>query len=641
MRTRTSSSSRPRLAITRLEDRVTPAVAVTFVNGVLNAIGDGAADTIAVNQVNGQITVSGTTQTFAASQVRAIAIDGGDGDDTITLSSAVTPPALLFGGNGNDRLTGGGANDQIYGGLGNDTLDGNSGNDALYGGYGTDSFADTQGTNTTNQGSPNVTASNSALEQQIVTLVNQQRAAAGLPALTVNVKLNAAAFQHSTDMAGMSYVVGTSAAMQHTLSGSTLPTLVSRADYAGYDYMALGENIAYGYSDANSVMNAWMNSAGHRANILNTAYTEIGVSVQAGVNGTLYFTQEFGKQMPTSSGSYVTASGQVVSGSTTTTATSTSAVTVPTTLTALSTVTQRLYAVGAGNGGGPQVVVYNAATGAQIYNFFAYDPAFRGGVRVATGDVTGDGYEDIITSPGQGGGPHVKVYDGRTGQLVRQWMAYETTFTGGVYMSVGDINGDGKADVVTGTGVGGGPLVKVFDGATGNMTGTIIAYDSMFRGGVTAAAGDVNGDGRADIVTGTGPGGGPHIKVFDGRTLAESRSFMAYDPAFRGGVTVSAGDVNGDGKADIITGEGPGATPTVKVFDGNSLAVLGSFDAFATNYAGGVRVGTADLNSDGKADVLVAGGQGTADARGFTATGGTLRDVTAFDPSFQGGAYVG
>ncbi len=638
MRTRTTSSSSPRLALTQLEDRLTPAITVNFLNGVLSVLGDGAADTIAINQANGQISVSGFGQTFAASMVRSITVDGGDNHDIITVSNAVTTPTLLFGGNGNDRLIGGGGSDQLYGGLGDDYLDGGPGNDYLFGGFSNDTVADGQGQNFATQGSSNQTAGNTTVEQQIVTLVNQQRAAAGLPALRINVHLAAAAEAHSTNMAEMSRVVGLGQAMQHTLGGSPLPTVTTRADWAGYDYMALGENIAYGYSGAQDVMQAWMNSPGHRANILNVNYTEIGVSIEAGANGVLYFTQEYGKPMP---GGAQFTQPPPASPPPAQPPTPAPTVQVPTTLTALAPVAQRIYAVGAGTTGGPHVAVYNAATGQQIYSFFAYDPAFRGGVRVATGDVTGDGYEDILTAPGQGGGPHVKVYDGRTGQLVRQWMAYEPTFTGGVYLAAGDINGDGKADIVTGPGTAGGPLVKAFNGATGSTLTQIMAYDAAFRGGVTVAAGDINNDGRDDIVTGTGIGGGPHVKAFNGRDYRELQSFFAFDAAFRGGVTVAAGDVNGDGRADIVVGMGPGARSTVKVFDGASRAVLGNFDAFGANYAGGVRVATADLNGDGRADLLVGGGQGTSQARGLTMTGSTLRDVTAFGPTFQGGAYVG
>src|SRR5207253_2623408 len=94
--------------------------------------------------------------------------------------------------------------------------------------------------------------------------------------------------------------------------------------------------------------------------------------------------------------------------------------------------------------------------------FLAYPAGFTGGVRVALADVTGDKVPDIVTAAGPGGGPHVKVFDGATGKLVASWFAYNPGFAGGVYVAAGDTDGDGRAEVITGAGPGGGPHVKVF-----------------------------------------------------------------------------------------------------------------------------------------------------------------------------------
>jgi len=107
--------------------------------------------------------------------------------------------------------------------------------------------------------------------------------------------------------------------------------------------------------------------------------------------------------------------------------------------------------VGTGNGGGPEVQVYDASNGALLMDFFAYEDTFRGGVNVAQGDVNGDGVPDIIAGSGVGGGPVVKVFDGVTGNLIRSFLAYEPTFRGGVNVSTGDINGDGFADIFCGS----------------------------------------------------------------------------------------------------------------------------------------------------------------------------------------------
>src|SRR5262249_7481758 len=151
-------------------------------------------------------------------------------------------------------------------------------------------------------------------------------------------------------------------------------------------------------------------------------------------------------------------------------------------------------------GGGPHVRMFDASNGALVGEFFAYDPAFRGGVRVALGDVTGDGVGDIVPAPGVGGGPNIRVWDGVTHAKIRDFMAYDSSFRGGVFVAAGDVNGDGKADIITGPDTGGGPNVKAFSGADGSILHNFIAYSLSFTGGVRVAAGAGNGGGQAEII---------------------------------------------------------------------------------------------------------------------------------------------
>lgn len=268
--------------------------------------------------------------------------------------------------------------------------------------------------------------------------------------------------------------------------------------------------------------------------------------------------------------------------------------------------------VGADADAPPVVRVLNAETGAQEAAFLAFDAAFSGGVRVATGDVNGDGYPDLVVGAGRGGGPQVKVYDGKTGDTLASFFAYDPSFTGGVRVAVGDLNGDGRGEIITGAGAGGGPQVNVFDGA-GKELASGFAYDSGFLGGVRVAAGDLDGDGRAEIVTAPGAGGGPDVRTFQlGTGLQQLRpvgSFFAYATTFTGGVSVAAGDVDGDGRAEIVTGAGPGGGPQVSVFTGAGQSVA-SFFAFDSSFTGGVRVAAADLTGDGKAEVIAGAGPG-------------------------------
>jgi FG-GAP repeat len=124
------------------------------------------------------------------------------------------------------------------------------------------------------------------------------------------------------------------------------------------------------------------------------------------------------------------------------------------------------------------------------------------------------------------------------------------------------------AQMVLGPGAGCPAEVHLIEGS---LTRTVQAYDHAFLGGVSVALGDVNADGTPDIITGAGPGGGPHVEVFSGLDLSLLASFFAYSPAFQGGVHVAAGDVNGDGRADT------GAGPHVEVFSGADLRLLVSF----------------------------------------------------------------
>jgi FG-GAP repeat len=85
---------------------------------------------------------------------------------------------------------------------------------------------------------------------------------------------------------------------------------------------------------------------------------------------------------------------------------------------------------------------------------------------------------------------------------------------------------------------GGGPHVIAFSGANGSIIASFFAYGPGFTGGARVATADTNGDGRLDILTGAGPGGGPHVRAFDGVTLAELDGFFPFNPAFTGGVQV-------------------------------------------------------------------------------------------------------
>jgi len=132
----------------------------------------------------------------------------------------------------------------------------------------------------TQAAAPAPAANYGAYEQQVVDLVNKERAAAGLPSLKVNSKLSGVAEKKAEDLRDQNYF-----AHQSPTYGSPFDMMKQ----FGISYTAAGENIARGQRTPESVMDGWMNSPGHKANILNSSFTEIGVGYVTDSRGTTYW----------------------------------------------------------------------------------------------------------------------------------------------------------------------------------------------------------------------------------------------------------------------------------------------------------------------------------------------------------------
>lgn len=271
---------------------------------------------------------------------------------------------------------------------------------------------------------------------------------------------------------------------------------------------------------------------------------------------------------------------------------------------------KQTFATAADAGGGPMVTV-NYSDG-HTKSFFAYDQNFTGGVRIAMGDINGDGFSDLVTATGVGGGPHIKIWDLRTGtpMQVASFFAFESNFTGGLYIACGNLNNDVNPttglvydDIIVGAGPGGGPRITAFAGAQAfaiNQSTVLVnffAYAPQFTGGVTVAAADRTGDGIDEIVTGAGFGGGPNVTVFQLQQTAPGQfnqivlqNFFAFDTLFTGGIYVAGGRFTNSTYDDIFVGTGPGTKATVAVAFGAPSGGIHYLNPFG-NFTGGVRVG--------------------------------------------------
>lgn len=286
--------------------------------------------------------------------------------------------------------------------------------------------------------------------------------------------------------------------------------------------------------------------------------------------------------------------------------------------------------------GGSEARVFSGADLAVLAAAPPFGPAVTGGVRVASGDIDGDGVADVVTSMASGGG-RVKAFSGATLSVLADFQPYGDSFRGGVSIALGDTNADGRADLIVAPAAGAGP-VRVYSGADG----AVLLSGSPFGGdpgGLHVAAGDINGDGRADIVVAQARGN--VVAVFSGTDLSVLGSGAPYGPAFAGGISVAAGDVNGDGRADLITAPASGPGP-VQAFDMGTLSVLSSGHPFGTDYAHGLRLASSDLDADGHDDVIVGSGPGAGPrVRVFSgADQHVMGDFFAFAPGFPGGVEV-
>jgi hypothetical protein len=287
------------------------------------------------------------------------------------------------------------------------------------------------------------------------------------------------------------------------------------------------------------------------------------------------------------------------------------------------------FITGTGDRTAADVELYDGG-GNRLNGFYAFTG--NTGARVASGDVDGDLQPDVITGTGPGVASQVKVFD-TNGAFKGSFSPYGA-FAGGVNVAAGDVDGDTTDEIITAADAGGGPHVIIWDWNNTAQTATMkygwFAYDPNFHGGVNVSVADVVGLSRADSVTAPGPGGGPHVIIWDFGTNAAvaNTQWMAYTPSFSGGVRVSAGEI--DGARAVVTGAGPGGGPHVRIFNTNGT-LQHEFMAYDPNYHGGVNVLLSTAQGGDLGHVITAPATwGGPHIKAFNSSGGVLFQFMAY-----------
>ena len=285
----------------RLDARFLPAAGVTagIVAGVLTVQGTEADDVVGITfrgnpghgpRLGGFVTVAGVGR-FRAARIREVVVIAGAGDDTIAVRAGArwTMPVAIDPGAGDDVIRIRDGLDRVGDGPGTKTINGEPIAGAVPITIPTTSSNTTTTSTTTKPSSAMLSVELTGWESQLFDLTNQARVEFGVAPLRLSDKLVSAARIQTQQMASLGR-------MEHHLNGAALPDLEDRARYVGYRYGWLGENIAYNQGDPASVVAAWMNSPGHRSNILNPNFTEFGASVSFDGRGAPYWAQEFASE---------------------------------------------------------------------------------------------------------------------------------------------------------------------------------------------------------------------------------------------------------------------------------------------------------------------------------------------------------
>jgi hypothetical protein len=295
---------------------------------------------------------------------------------------------------------------------------------------------------------------------------------------------------------------------------------------------------------------------------------------------------------------------------------------------------------------GPLVRVIDPETGAdRTIPFFAYEPTFRGGVRVFGADITGDGIPEILTAPGPGRPGQVRVFS-ETGAPLEQYsfFPFGQTYTGGIEIAAGPVTGAGRFEIVVGQSRG-ASLVRVFGvvpgvGVNGTPLRQVQPFGARFRGGVYVGTADVGTfagstatstapDGIFEVVVGSGPGIQATVRVFNAvpSRPASVGAFAVIGRGYRLGASVARLPGVAGAADRILVGGGQRSGSTVETWglSGGQFVREAAFSAFGSTTRAAVFAAALDPGNIFSVEGL--GGTTPGVRKNTSPSGGTSSEV--------------